>query len=402
MQQPVLQGRRGLAQELARLAPELPAQAGHAGQVQQIRVARPAHLGGLDARQPFAIERVHAGFQHVDQLDAQLVAQFGAGLQHALPRRQEPGTGQRRIAMKAHQPGGRVHAQLGHGALAVVQQRPGLLQLHRVMGIVEQFKRQAAQDALRGSGRERAVLGQQARGFQRLQGLPSVPGGAQLHAQGQRAARRALRQLAEPVEGGAGIMVFEGPAGSAKQHAFAHFLGMAGGRILQGEFQVLVAQGLVLQRLRAFGHQQMRQRAQLAGQAVAVTGGVPGRFRRHAQAFFLRQRIVGRFGRADEASSHQVGQRIHERAVHGTFLLLRTPAPRLDRQGKQRRQRARRQVQQHEQPDQQQHRQVEGNIDPVRRPENGDDGLVVAGKQGNRDGNAKQGDEPESGAHGVV
>ena len=161
------------------------------------------------------------------------------------------------------------------------------------MRIIEQFERQAAHNALRRSRRKSAVFGQQARRFQRLPGLPPVPGRAQLHAQGQRAAGSALRQLAEPVQGCAGVMVFQGPAGRAKLHAFAHFLGMAGRRILQRQLQVLVAQALVLQRLCAFGHQQVRQRAQLAGQAGAVAARMAGSLGRHAQAFFLRQRVLG-------------------------------------------------------------------------------------------------------------
>ena len=152
-----------------------------------------------------------------------------------------------------------MHGQFGHGALAVIQQRPGVPELHRVMGIAEQFQRQAAHDALRGNRRKSAVFGKQAGSFQRRQGVASVTRGAQLHAQCQGTPRSALRQLAQPLKGRARITVFQSPARSAKQHAFAHFLRLTRVRVLQGKQQVLLAQGFVLQRLRTFSHQQVRQ-----------------------------------------------------------------------------------------------------------------------------------------------
>ena len=67
---------------------------------------------------------------------------------------------------------------------------------------------------------------------------------------------------------------------------------MARGRTLQCLVQVLVAQALVLQRLRGLGHQQVGQRAQLAAAAGAVACHVAVVVGQRAQTFFLRQRVL--------------------------------------------------------------------------------------------------------------
>ncbi|GAO22331.1 hypothetical protein ALISP_2151 [Alicycliphilus sp. B1] len=73
----------------------------------------------------------------------------------------------------------------------------------------------------------------------------------------------------------------------------------------------------------------MGQRAQLAavGQAVLAS----------SSAFFLLDRRFGRLARAQEAPGQHLRQCVEQRAVHGAFLLLQAPAPRLQRQLQQRR-----------------------------------------------------------------
>ena len=68
----VLQAHGGLREQLLGLAPQLALHAGHAGQVLQGRVARVGALGGLEARQPGAIDRVQAGpFERLHQAHLQ-------------------------------------------------------------------------------------------------------------------------------------------------------------------------------------------------------------------------------------------------------------------------------------------------------------------------------------------
>ena len=127
------------------------------------------------------------------------------------------------------------------------------------MRIAEQLQPQPAHNALRCCGRKGPVLGQKACGIQRDGGLPELAGRPQAQAQRQRAAAGALGQLGQRLKARGCVAVVQCPARRPELHALANFLGMPWRGALQRQLQVRLAQRRVLQRLRTFCHQQMRQ-----------------------------------------------------------------------------------------------------------------------------------------------
>ena len=146
---------------------------------------------------------------------------------------------------------------------------------------------------------------------------------------------------------------------------------------------MILARRTVLQRLCAFGREQVRQGAHLHRIRQSLAAG--------GERLLLSQRHLRGLAGADEAPRDQVRQRIEQRREDRAFLLLRAPAQGLPRQVEQRRQRAQGGMQEHESGEQQQQHQVERQVDPVRRPEDGHRTLVVASKQRDRDRHAEQG-----------
>ena len=237
------------------------------------------------------------------------------------------------------------------------------------------------------------MLGEQARGVHGLGDAAGLPRGLELEAQRGGAAVGAGGQFVQPRQGARRVVVVQRPAGGAQQHAFAQFGGgAAAGGGVQRLVEMLVARGLVLQGVRAFGDGHVGQRAQ--GQRVRrrVAGAL--------QRLLARQRAFGRLASAQESAGAELREGVEQHGMRGALALLGAPAARLTRQLKHRRQRAQRQVQQHEQADQQQQRQIDRQIDPVRRPEHGDGAFVVARKQRQRDRRREQADQPQGSAHG--
>ncbi|MNV16483.1 hypothetical protein D3C71_1072470 [compost metagenome] len=238
------------------------------------------------------------------------------------------------------------------------------------------------------------MLGQQARGVERLDRATVLPRGLEAQPQRQRAALRALRQFFEPCERGRRVAVVERPARGAQLHAFAGFGARehgAVGAFVEGLLQVGVARGLVLQGLRAFGGQQVRQHAHLL--RLRQLGAERG------QCLFLRERSLRGLAGAREAAGDQLHHRIEQGGVQHAFLLLQPPVARLRGQREQRRERAQRDVQQHEGQQQDHEHEVQREIDPPRRPEHGDRALVVAGEQRHRRSDGEQREEPDCSAH---
>ena len=209
---------------------------------------------------------------------------------------------------------------------AVIQRCPSLLELRRVMCISEQFQPQAPNNTLRCSGRKRPVFGQKTCGFQSQRRLPQLPGGPQLYAQCQRTARGPLWQLHQAIKRSTSVAVIQCPARCPELHTLPDLLRITRGRALQSQMQMLISQGSVLQRLRAFSHQQMRQRLQLAGPRSAVARYLTRLMSQASQTCLLRQCISRRLGRTDVAPSQLVGQCVHQCAVHGALFLLCAPA----------------------------------------------------------------------------
>ncbi len=170
-------------------------------------------------------------------------------------------------------------------------------------------------------------------------------------------------------------------------------------RLLQRQAQMFVAQRPVLQGLRAFGHHQVGQGAQLhaALRAVATVGPELGGQR--GERALLRQRALRSPRGTQKTPRQQVRNRVHQRSLHGALFLLRAPAASLAGQRDRRGQSAQSQMHQEKQAAGQQQRQIERQIDAVRRPKQRDDRLVVAGEQGHRHRNGEQGNKPEGGAH---
>ena len=95
---------------------------------------------------------------------------------------------------------------------------------------------------------------------------------------------------------------------------------------------MFVSHCAVLQGLRAFCRQQMRQRPQLLRARRLMPGVGPHINDQLAHVFFLQQSVFSRARSTNKATRQQVCQRVHQGGVHGTFFLLGTPAPRLPRQ----------------------------------------------------------------------
>ncbi|MCY1367807.1 hypothetical protein D9M69_547550 [compost metagenome] len=243
-----------LAQQLGGLAPELALHAGLPREVLQVRVVGHLALGLLQARQPGGVELGKSGFQCQHQLS------LLPGIQgfESLPHRLQPGPGQIRglhavgLADQriGHQLVGALRSrqrQLGHDVLAGVQPVPDPLQLRQVVGLVQGIEYQTSHDAARSLGRKRAVLGQQARGFQRFGGGPTKPSDAQLQAQRLGAACRALWQLGQAAARCIMIAVFHRPAHGTQQRAFDGFGCAADQSGVQCGLQVGIATFAVLQ-----------------------------------------------------------------------------------------------------------------------------------------------------------
>ena len=238
------------------------------------------------------------------------------------------------------------------------------------------------------------MLGQQPRGFQRLESAAVQPRGLEPKAQRQRAPLCALRQFFQPRQRGRRIAVFQRPARGAQLHALAGFRADRPAlvdSILQRLLQMGIAALLVLQRLGPLGGEQvgedphlprLRQRGVELGQGV-----------------LLRQRGQRGLARPGEPPGEQLGKGVQQRRVQRPLFLLHAPLTRLVRQRKQRRQGPQRDMQADEQGQQEQQHQVEREVHPPGGPEHGDGPLVVAGKQRNRGSNAEQRQEPERGAH---
>ena len=239
------------------------------------------------------------------------------------------------------------------------------------------------------------MLGQQPRGFERLQGAPVLARGFQPQAQRQGAALRPLRQFREPRQGGRRVAVVERPTGGTQLHALAYFRRhqcATIGALVECLLKVRIARRAILQRLRALGGQQMRHHADLKSlRQPGIERGQPP---------LLRQRRLRRLARAREPARQQLRSGVEQRRMQRALLLLQTPLARLLGQREQCREAPQRQVQQHEHGEQKQQHQVERQVDPPGRPEDGDRALVVAGEQRHRGGDAEQSEEPEDGAHG--
>jgi hypothetical protein len=95
----------------------------------------------------------------------------------------------------------------------------------------------------------------------------------------------------------------------------------------------------------------------------------------------------------------QMGQGLQQGLVHIAFALLQAPALGLQRQGDQGGKAAQGAIQNEECRQQQQHHHVQGQVQPVGRPEQHDRALVVARKQGASHGQAEQTDKPQCSAH---
>ena len=82
---------------------------------------------------------------------------------------------------------------------------------------------------------------------------------------------------------------------------------------------MLVAQALVLHRMRAFGSDQMQDSLDTQTAALRFVFGI--------RAGMHGQRVFGCFAGAHKTASHQMRQCIHQRALHQSLFLLQTPAP---------------------------------------------------------------------------
>ena len=145
-------------------------------------------------------------------------------LDHALPDRQQPGARQRQVAAQRHHALRRMDRDLGHLAFARprTRPRPAATGPGRARPTSSSVASPRTMLCAAASG-EGAVLGQQPRGFQRLERAPILARGLQAQAQGQRAPLRALRQFLEPRQRRRRVAVVQRPAGGAQLHAFARF-----------------------------------------------------------------------------------------------------------------------------------------------------------------------------------
>ena len=135
----------------------------------------------------------------------------------------------------------------------------------------------------------------------------------------------------------------------------------------------------------------MRQRAQ------------PARVGQHLLAFGHRfltgQHHIGRFTGPYVAPGQQMRKRIKQGGVERALMVLNPPTPGLYRYGEKRVQAPPGQVKNDKQQGQQQQHQVERQIQPVRRPKQGDATLVVPNKQRHGRSHRKQRQQPQRSAH---
>ncbi|MCY1528960.1 hypothetical protein D9M68_640830 [compost metagenome] len=150
------------------------------------------------------------------------------------------------------------------------------------------------------------MLGEQARGLQRFRGGAPQARDAQLQPQRLDAAARALRQLGQTAACSLHIAVFHCPAHRAQQGTLGRIGRSLGQGWIQRGLQIFVASLAVLQRLRAFGDQQVREHLQLvAPRPLAWRDGLE-----------LIERVLRCRLRTHETARQLVRQCVHDRTHH--------------------------------------------------------------------------------------
>ena len=266
-------------------------------------------------------------------------------------------------------------------ALLRIQRTPVLLQLRHILGRAQPVSRQLLDQGLAGQFRKRLVSYQHARRFERLMRITDLLGGTQAITQGRHAATGSLWQLVQLLQCLVRLVAVERPAYRSQQQAFACF---GGGRpldllpLLLGTELTGIAPVGILHALAAVCHQAVRQRAQLhaVGRGHCVWRRFPARYdgfrrlyliRLAIQAFILLQCLAGSRAGTAITTGHLEGHGIEQMTMHGTLLLVRTPALGLLRQTGQDLHAAQQCKAQQEQPDNNGNDQVEREVNRAGR-----------------------------------
>ena len=237
-------------------------------------------------------------------------------------------------------------------------------------------------------GREALMLDEQPRRLQRLLRQATEARRLQLQAQGMGPARDTERQLVEQLAGAGGVAVVERPFGGEQARAF---LGRARRRAalrqLEGASQFLVAQGPVLEAMRAARGEQVGE----DGEFVVL--------RQLGRLGLDRERALRRLLRPRVAAAEVLGERLAQRRLAAAIAARGAPFARPSRQADERVHALDHGDEQEARADQQQDEEVERQVEPPAGPVEARQAVV--GPEGRRrdDGDGEQQDEPDRQAH---